>query len=105
MIATAVDGKRAVVEYEPDPELRDTERVPLHEEGGIEAFLEREIMPYSSDAWCLPDSAKIGYRIDFNRYFYRPQPVRRLEEIRAEIRDLERETGGLLENIMSEVNR
>ena len=105
LIAATVDGRRAVVEYEPDPELRDTERVPLHEEGGIEAFLEREVLPYASDAWHLPDSAKIGYRIDFNRYFYRPQPVRRLEEIRAEIRDLEKETGGLLENIMSEVNR
>ena len=94
-----------MVEYEPDPELRDTERVPLHEEGGIEAFLEREVLPYASDAWHLPDSAKIGYRIDFNRYFYRPQPVRRLEEIRAEIRALERETEGMLENIMGETTR
>ena len=105
LIATSIDGKRAVVEYEPDPELRDTERVPLYEEGGIEAFLEREVLPYSPDAWYLPESAKIGYRIDFKRYFYRPQPMRKLEEIRAEIWALERETEGLLENIMGEAVR
>jgi hypothetical protein len=46
-----VDGKPAVVEYEPDADLRDTEQVPLLEDGGIEAFIRREVLPYTPDAW------------------------------------------------------
>jgi hypothetical protein len=78
-----------VVEYEPDPDLRDTEQVPLLEEGGIEAFLRREVLPHAPDAWYVPDSVKIGYEISFTRYFYKPQPLRTLEEIRADILALE----------------
>ena len=74
-----VEGKDAVVEYEPDPDLRDTEQVPLLEEGGIEALLPREVLPYTPDAWYSPDSVKIGYEISFTRHFYKPQPLRPLE--------------------------
>ena len=93
-------GKAAVVEYEPDPDLRDTEQVPLLEEGGIEAFLRREVLPHAADAWYVPDSVKTGYEISFTRYFYKPQPLRTLEEIRADILALERETEGLLSEII-----
>ena len=48
----------AVVEYEPDTELRDTEQIPLQEQGGIEAFLRREVLPYAGDAWYQADSVK-----------------------------------------------
>ena len=99
---TTVDGRLAVVEYEPDTDLRDTEQIPLQEEGGIEAFLRREVLPYAADAWYRPDSVKIGYEISFNRYFYKPQPLRPLEEIRAGILALERETEGLLGEILGE---
>lgn len=95
-----VDGKRCIVEYEPDSELRDTEQVSLLEEGGIEAFIRREVLPYSPDAWYIESSIKIGYEINFNRYFYKPQPMRRLEEIRADILALEKETEGLLDEII-----
>jgi len=95
-------GTACVVEYEPDPDLRDTEQVPLLEEGGIEAFLRREVLPYALDAWYVPDSVKIGYEISFTRYFYKPQPLRTLEEIRADILALERETEGLLPHILWE---
>ena len=78
---TTIDAKPAVVEYEPDAELRDTEQIPLQEEGGIEAFLRREVLPYAADAWYRPDSVKVGYEISFNRYFYQLQPMRTLEEI------------------------
>ena len=57
-----IKGKTAVVEYEPDPELRDTEQIPLLHEGGINAFLEREVLPYAPDAWYLPGQVKIGVR-------------------------------------------
>ncbi len=51
LFEATVDGKPAVVEYEPDSDLRDTEQVPLLEEGGIEAFIRREVLPYTPDAW------------------------------------------------------
>ena len=98
--AATVDGRAAVVEYEPDTDLRDTEQIPLQEEGGIEAFLQREVLPYATDAWYQADSVKVGYEISFTRYFYKPKPMRTLAEIRADILALERETEGLLTEIL-----
>ena len=100
-----VNGKPVVVEYEPDTNLRDTEQIPLQEEGGIEAFLQREVLPYAADAWYQPDTVRIGYEISFTRYFYKPQPMRTLEEIRADILELEQETEGLLGEILGESQR
>lgn len=95
-----IDGKTHVVEYEPDPELRDTEQIPLQEPGGIEAFIRREVLPHAPDAWIDENKTAIGYEISFNRYFYKPQPLRPLEEIRADILALEKETEGLLARIV-----
>jgi len=100
LFEVVITGKPVVVEYEPDPDLRDTEQVPLLEEGGIEAFLRREVLPHAADAWYEPDSVRTGYEVSFTRYFYQPQPLRSLEEIRADIRALEQETEGLLEEII-----
>jgi len=97
---TSIAGKKCVVEYEPDTDLRDTEQVPLLEEGGIEAFVRREVLPYAPDAWVDDSKTQVGYEISFNRYFYKPQPLRPLEEIRADILALEQETEGLLEEIL-----
>ena len=93
-------GDRRVVEYEPDAELRDTEQIPLQSEGGIEGFLQREVLPYAPDAWFVPDSVKVGYEISFNRYFYKPAPMRSLEDIRADIVAVEREAEGLMRDIV-----
>ena len=101
LIEAAVDGQSTVVEYEPDTDLRDTEQVPLLHEGGIEAFIRREVLPYAPDAWYDAASVKIGYEVSFTRHFYKPQPLRPLEEIRADILALERETEGLLAEIVS----
>ncbi len=95
-----LDGKPGVVEYEPDTELRDTEQIPLLEEGGIEAFIRREVLPHVPDAWYDPESVKTGYEISFTRYFYKPQPLRTLEEIRSDILALEKEAEGLLGEII-----
>jgi type I restriction enzyme M protein len=80
---------------EPDPELRDTESVPLAE--AVEAFFERDVKPHVPDAWI--DTSRrderdgqvgiVGYEINFNRYFYRYIPPRPLEEIEADIRAIE----------------
>ena len=91
-----------VVEYEPDTQLRDTEQIPLQEQDGIEGFLQREVLPYAEDAWYVLGSVKTGYEISFNRYFYKPEPMRTLEEIRADILAVETETAGLLGEILGE---
>jgi type I restriction enzyme M protein len=94
-----------IVEYEPDTDLRDTEQIPLQEDGGIEAFFQREVLPYVPDAWIDETSTRIGYEISFTRYFYKPKPMRTLEEIRADILVLENETKGLLQSILIETER
>jgi type I restriction enzyme M protein len=80
---------------DPDPDLRDTESVPLSE--SVEVFFDREVRPHVPDAWI--DTSKrdpkdgqiglVGYEINFNRYFYRYKPPRALEEIEADIREIE----------------
>ena len=100
--AATIDGRPAVVEYEADTDLRDTDQIPLQEAGGIEAFLRREVLPYAADAWYRQDSVRTGYEISFTRYFYNPPPMRTLGEIRADILVLEKETEGLLDQILGE---
>lgn len=92
-----------VVWYEPDTDLRDTEQVPLKEPGGISAFFEREVLPHTADAWIDSEKTQIGYEISFARYFYKPTPLRSLDEIRADILKLEQQTEGLLHKIVGTV--
>jgi type I restriction enzyme M protein len=90
---------------EPDPELRDTESVPLAER--VELFFEREVKPHVPDAWI--DTSKrdpkdgqvglVGYEINFNRYFYRYTPPRPLEEIEGEIRAIEQDIRRMLAEV------
>lgn len=95
-----VNGKPSLVEYEPDTDLGDTEQVPLLEPGGIEAFIRREVLPYTPDAWIDESATKIGYEVSFTRHFYKPQPLRTLGEISADILALEKETENLLGEIV-----
>ena len=94
------DNGRYIVQYETDSELRDNEQIPLKEPGGIEAFFAREVLPHAPDAWIAMDKTQIGYEISFARYFYKPAPLRSLEEIRADILKLERQSEGLLQKIV-----
>ena len=105
-----------MVEYEPDPELRDSEQIPFlespacHEPGylpgpddqrtAVETFLRREVLPYAPDAWYDPASVKVGYEINFNRYFYKPKALRSLEEIRADLLAVDKEAEGLLGELL-----
>ncbi len=90
---------------EPDTELRDTENVPLSEE--ITAFFEREVKPHVPEAWINTNVldhkdgkiGKIGYEINFNRYFYEYQPLRSLVEIEADIKNLEKEIMNMLKEV------
>jgi type I restriction enzyme M protein len=100
LFPVTIAGKRCVVEYEPDSGLRDTETVPLKDLGGIEAFIRREVLPHAPDAWIDEAKTTIGYEISFTRYFYKPQPLRPLEAIRADILAVQQETEGLLASII-----
>jgi type I restriction enzyme M protein len=99
LYAAKVQGKYSVVEYEPDSELRDFEQISLLEEGGIDAFIRREVLPYTPDAWIVEADTKIGYEISFTRHFYQPPKLRTLAAISADILKLEQETEGLLSEI------
>jgi len=74
----------------PDPELRDYENIPLKED--VEEYFKREVLPHLPDAWIDHSKTKIGYEINFTKYFYKYKPLRSLEEIRREILELEKET-------------
>ena len=95
-----INGAQMVVEYQPDTDLRDTEQVPLLEDCGIIGFFEREVLPHVPDAWIDESATKVGYEISFTRHFYKPQPIRGLAEIRADIEALGKETEGLLDKIL-----
>ncbi len=91
-----LDGQEVVVEYEPDTELRDYEQIPLLDEGGIEGYMRREVLPFVPGAWVVEGSEKIGYEINFPRYFFRPATNRPIDEIRGEIAETERRISGML---------
>ena len=90
---------------EPDPELRDTENVPLSED--VESFFAREVKPHVADAWIDttrrdPQDGEVGlvgYEINFNRYFYEYRPPRPLEEIEADIQRVEKEIVAMLQEM------
>jgi type I restriction enzyme M protein len=83
--------------YEPDPELRDTENIPLDED--VEAFIEREVLPFAPDAWVDHSKTKVGHEIPFTRHFYRYVPPRPLAEIDADIKASQQR----ILNLLSEV--
>jgi len=87
------------VNPKPDSSLRDTENVPLKE--NIQEYFEREVKPHVPDAWIDENRTKIGYEINFTKYFYEYKPLRSLEDITKDILALEDETSGLLKEILS----
>ena len=85
----------------PDTALRDSERVPLTEE--IDDYYQREVKPHLPDSWLDRQKDKVGYEINFNRYFYQYTPLRSLKEIADEMLALERKSEGLLNEVLSSV--
>jgi len=102
------------MEYETDSELRDTESIPLNYaltpnpspnfgRGGqqIHDYFLQEVRPHVEDAWIALDKTQIGYEVNFNKYFYQHQPLRKLETVVEEILALEEKTEGLLKRLVS----
>ncbi|HPF94786.1 MAG TPA: SAM-dependent DNA methyltransferase, partial [Tenuifilaceae bacterium] len=86
------------IEYETESELRDTENVLLKD--NIYEYFLREVKPHVDEAWINLDATKIGYEISFNKYFYRHKPLRSIEEVTADIIALEKESEGLIKEIL-----
>lgn len=84
--------------YEPDAELRDFENIRLKED--IDEYFNREVLPHVPDAWMDRSKDKVGYEINFNRYFYKYTPPRSLEEIDADLKKAEEEIIRLLRGVM-----
>lgn len=85
--------------YETEGDLRDTENVPLKE--NIHAYFVKEVQPHVTEAWINLEATKIGYEISFNKYFYQHQPLRSLEEVTRDILALEKESDGLIADILN----
>ena len=82
----------------PDSKLRDYERVPLSED--VEQYYSREVEPHLPDSWIDYDKSKVGYEINFTKYFYKYKPLRSSEEITRDLLELDKESENLLEQIM-----
>lgn len=100
-LITVVDPSCQTVSGETDKDLKDKEQVPLSYPGGIEGFMQREVLPYTPDAYVNEAETKVGYELSFTKYFYRPTELRSLEEISADIRQIEQEMDGLLVSILN----
>ncbi|PLX00861.1 MAG: DNA methylase [Marinilabiliales bacterium] len=85
--------------YETESDLRDYENVPL--KGNIHSYFLEEVKPHVEEAWIDLEKTKIGYEISFNKYFYMHKPLRSIEEVTAEILELEKENDGLINNILN----
>ncbi|HOZ46560.1 MAG TPA: class I SAM-dependent DNA methyltransferase [Candidatus Hydrogenedentes bacterium] len=82
---------------EPDTDLRDYENVPLKED--VDEYVAREVLPHVPDAWVDESKTRIGYEISFNRYFYTYTPPRPLEDIEADLKQIEREIADTLAEV------
>ena len=97
---TEKDETAQVVKNEADQDLRDTEIVPFTYEGGIDAFMQKEVLPYAPDAYEDSSKRQIGYEISFTKYFYKPVELRNMDDILIKLTCLERETKTLVDSIM-----
>ena len=90
----------AVAIDEPDSDLRDTENIPFTYEGGIETFMQNEVLTYAPDAYIDEKKTQIGYEISFTKYFYKPAELREMADIIENLNSLEKEADGMMANIM-----
>ena len=92
--------KTSYTEYESDSDLRDGEKIPVKED--IYDYFQREVRPYVADAWINLPSTKIGCEISFNKYFYKPAPLRSLEDNERDILELDKESQGFIQSLFNQ---
>ena len=97
--------EKLFVEYESDSDLRDTEKIPVKED--IYEYFQREVRPYVADAWINLTAKKpntmMGCEISFNKYFYKPAPLRTLEENERDILELDKQSQGFIQSLFNEM--
>lgn len=98
-IITETDPTAKPIEGEADPDLSDTEIIPFSYPDGIGAFIDNEVHPYTPDAYVDESKTKVGYEINFAKYFYKPTELRSVNEIVGDLRDLEQQASGMLDDI------
>ena len=86
---------------ESDPMLKDTEQVPLLYPGGIDGFMQKEVLPYAPDAYYSEENVVVGYELSFTKYFYKPVELRSISDIRSDIADIEGRLKGVLDDILN----
>ncbi|MCH4084513.1 MAG: type I restriction-modification system subunit M [Olsenella sp.] len=96
---TETDPGAEPVEGEADPALADTETVPFTYEGGIDAFMAAEVLPYAPDAYVDEAKTKVGYEVSFTKYFYKPVKLRNMDDILSDLKSLENEADGVMAEI------
>ena len=82
----------------PDTKKRDYERIPLSD--NIDEYYEREVKPHLPDSWMDISNNKVGYEINFTKYYYQYKPLRSLSEISQDLLKLDKETEGLMKEIL-----
>ena len=92
-------GKGSFIHYESDTSLSDKEEVPVS--NAVLDYFKREVEPYVSDAWIDLPKTLIGCEISFNKYFYKPAPLRTLAENQQELVTLEKESSRLLVSLLN----
>ena len=95
------DETAVAVEDTPDPLLRDVEQVPLRYPGGIDAFMQKEVLPYAPDAYYEPEKVVVGYELSFTKYFYKPVELRPIADIATDIESIESRLKGVLADILN----
>ena len=100
---TEKDPAAKPIDGEPDGDLRDTENIPFTYKGGIDAFIQKEVLTYAPDAWVDEKKTQIGYEVSFTKYFYKPVELREMVDILADLRALEREADGMMAEILEEI--
>ncbi len=83
-----------------DTNLTDTENIPMTYKGGIDAFIAQEVLPYHPDAFVNKEKTQIGYEINFTKYFYKPKQLESVETIVARIKELEKQSDGMMASVL-----
>lgn len=102
---TEKDSTAKPIDNEADVDLRDTENIPFTYEGGIDTFIQNEVLSYAPDAWVDEKKTQIGYEISFAKYFYKPVELREMADILADLRALEKEADGMITEIVGGIVR
>ena len=102
---TSVDSKAEIVRDAkgnplPNKALSDTEQIPFRYPGGIQGFYEKELLPYTPDAWIDESNIKTGYELSFTKYFYKPVQLRSIQDIANDILGIEQNLEGKLSEIL-----